>query len=458
MRHLHARVYSDDASESRSLTGKEKLVYGLGITAAGAAGGLFLGSLAVSAASSAAVALHTGVGHVFAGGLATSLKTAGLFGLRAVGLGALTAAGAAAGGMVGSILVGNEKKSIPVEDLQKVFDKYDTDRDGFIMNSQLKYVFKDLDLDLKKEEQNELFFKATNRHFDIYGDISYKDYLKLFQVKNLDGEGLREMLNNLFIKVEDSKGFVSLEDVKELLTVLNVNASDEDVEEVYRNVSHGGTGKLLSRLQFLEMFGFEPLKAVSETEESTETLKVEGNVSSGGNGTLFSQLQFLNIFDFEPLKSKSETQEPTERKQPPEVSDTQKTSETQQQVDGTVSNDGSGNFLSQLQFLDIFNFEPLKVLSEIKEPTETQQPPEIRETQESLETLKKPEGPEIQEILEAQKTKEIPGTQDSSETRMKPEIPETQESSEIQKKPEVPEFDPDKVTSILWNCFSCLSV
>ncbi|KAB7500230.1 Caltractin, partial [Armadillidium nasatum] len=402
MRHLHARVYSDDASESRSLTDKEKLVYGLGITAAGAAGGLFLGSLAVSAASSAAVAFHTGVGHVFAGGLVTSLKSAGLFGLRAAGLGALTAAGAAAGGMVGSILVGNEKKSIPVEDLQKVFDKYDTDRDGFIMNSQLKYVFKDLNLDLKKEEQNELFFKATNRHFDIYGDISYKDYLKLFQVKNLDGEGLREMLNNLFIKVEDSKGFVSLEDVKELLTILNVNASDEDVEEVYRNVSHGGTGKLLSRLQFLEMFGFEPLKAVSETEESTETPKVEGNVSSGGNGTLLSQLQFLNIFDFEPLKSKSETQEPTERKQPPEIPDTQK------KVDGTVSNDGSGNFLSRLQFLDIFNFDPLKVMSETQKPTETQQASEIRETQESLETLKKPEVPEVQEISETQKPTEIP--------------------------------------------------
>ncbi|RXG68058.1 hypothetical protein Avbf_05465 [Armadillidium vulgare] len=270
MAYLKARIYVDNKAASAGLSTGTKVAIGVGATVLSVAGAVLAAPLVLAgvgftaggvAAGTMAAAWQAAIGNVVAGSLFASLQSAGVIGLGAVGIGAAGAAGAAFGGIVGGIIANGVKMNIPVLNIQKTFDIYDSDQDGYLSAEFLRNILKDLEVEMSDKELGEKFKKATGCEFNNFTPISYEEFLSIFGLKIYKDKELAGILENLFVKVVIEKGKLVTDDVKGMLEVLNVNASEKHVEACFVGVL-GNQTENITLQQFLKIFG------VSKTENS----------------------------------------------------------------------------------------------------------------------------------------------------------------------------------------------
>ncbi|XP_050387267.1 probable calcium-binding protein CML27 [Argentina anserina] len=124
---------------------------------------------------------------------------------------------------------------VPIEEVQKVFSKFDENGDGLISGDELKNAFRDIGWEMKPEE-----VKTAMSEFDKDGDghIDLEEFTAL-----LDGSPSTKVLHDAFDLYDlDKNGLISTDELHEVLNRLGHNCSVAECATMISNVDVDGDG------------------------------------------------------------------------------------------------------------------------------------------------------------------------------------------------------------------------
>ena len=128
-----------------------------------------------------------------------------------------------------------------VAEYKAAFDIVDKDLDGLINASELDDIFKRLE---QKYNQIEIEEMINEIDIDSNKAIDFKEFLALMTKKIKDYEIEDELLETFKVFDKDGNGYISLDELKDIITRLDENISDLEVQEMLKEADDDNDGKL----------------------------------------------------------------------------------------------------------------------------------------------------------------------------------------------------------------------
>ena len=128
-----------------------------------------------------------------------------------------------------------------VAEYKAAFDIVDKDSDGLINASELDDIFKRLE---QKYNQIEIEEMINEIDIDSNKAIDFKEFLALMTKKIKDYEIEDELLETFKVFDKDGNGYISLDELKDIITRLDENISDLEVQEMLKEADDDNDGKL----------------------------------------------------------------------------------------------------------------------------------------------------------------------------------------------------------------------
>jgi calmodulin len=111
------------------------------------------------------------------------------------------------------------------------FDSFDKDNDGEISVSELGAVMKAMGENLTEAQLQNLISEADD---DGTGTINFNEFVKFISSKNRDDEAVkeRELLDAFQVFDRDQNGFISMDELRHILTSFGHKFDEEELEDI----------------------------------------------------------------------------------------------------------------------------------------------------------------------------------------------------------------------------------
>ena len=128
-----------------------------------------------------------------------------------------------------------------VAEYKAAFDIIDKDTDGLINAGELNEIFKRLD-----QRYNQIEIEEMINEIDIDGNkaIDFKEFLSLMTKKIKDYDIEDELLETFKVFDKDGNGYITLDELKNIISKLDDNISDLEVNEMLKEADDDNDGKI----------------------------------------------------------------------------------------------------------------------------------------------------------------------------------------------------------------------
>lgn len=128
-----------------------------------------------------------------------------------------------------------------VAEYKAAFDIIDKDGDGLIDSTELDELFKRLD-----QKYNQIEIEEMINEIDMDSDkaIDFKEFLALMTKKIKDYEIEDELLETFKVFDKDGNGYISLDELRDIINKLDQNISDIEINEMLKEADDDNDGKL----------------------------------------------------------------------------------------------------------------------------------------------------------------------------------------------------------------------
>ena len=155
-------------------------------------------------------------------------------------------------------LTGNE-----FEEIQKQFQKMDTDSDGKVTKEELKAYCLEQN-DIRTDIQIEYMMRVVD--LDNNGTIEFPEFLEMASFFGYNKQPYETQVKQMFKALDkNNDGYLYLEEIKHLWAIFtheNVDIpSDDEIAEIVENLDINGDGKI-DYNEFLSQFDFEEINCM----------------------------------------------------------------------------------------------------------------------------------------------------------------------------------------------------
>lgn len=136
-----------------------------------------------------------------------------------------------------------------LQEIKEAFEMFDTENQGFMETTQLKFAMRGLGFEPKKEEIKKLTAEVDK---EKTGKIDFDTFASLM-ARKLDEKGTREEILKAFqLFDEDNTGKISFENLKKVSEELGEAIADEELREMIAEADRDGDGQV-DREEFLRI-------------------------------------------------------------------------------------------------------------------------------------------------------------------------------------------------------------
>uniref|UniRef100_A0A0B6Y689 EF-hand domain-containing protein n=1 Tax=Arion vulgaris TaxID=1028688 RepID=A0A0B6Y689_9EUPU len=127
-----------------------------------------------------------------------------------------------------------------IQDFQEAFGLFDKDGDGYLSSSEIGVVIRSLGGVVTEAELQEM----TEQFDQKSGQVDFSDFLALMASIMTRKDSADELLEAFQVFDRDGRGFISVSELRHLMTHLGEKLSNDDVDEMIKEADINGTGQV----------------------------------------------------------------------------------------------------------------------------------------------------------------------------------------------------------------------
>ena len=136
------------------------------------------------------------------------------------------------------------RKSKKENEYKSIFDEYDKNKDGFIDKKELKLILNRIDKNLSQNEINDVFDQISSSGKGIDFD-DFLEFLNEIQTNKQENKtNVDEIITAFQYFDRDHNGYISIKEMKYILTSLGEKMSENEVKEIFDNCDLNKDGKI----------------------------------------------------------------------------------------------------------------------------------------------------------------------------------------------------------------------
>ena len=123
-----------------------------------------------------------------------------------------------------------------IEEYREAFNLFDRDNSGSISASELATVMKSLGLSPSETEITDLMNEIDQ---DGNHEIDFEEFLTLMARQSNTRDSAQEIIEAFKVFDKNGDGYISLSELKQVFNSIGEKLSDEELEEMFNEVSNG---------------------------------------------------------------------------------------------------------------------------------------------------------------------------------------------------------------------------
>ena len=118
------------------------------------------------------------------------------------------------------------------QEIKSIFEKYDSNKDGFVNSSELANIIKSINTDVSDEELLELLQEID---LEVNGEINFEKFVSIVNRREYDVDTEEELLNAFKIFDKEGNGLINLNELKNIMLKVGKNLSESEIDEMLRD-------------------------------------------------------------------------------------------------------------------------------------------------------------------------------------------------------------------------------
>ena len=118
------------------------------------------------------------------------------------------------------------------QEIKSIFEKYDSNKDGFVNSSELANIIKSINTDVSDEELLELLQEVE---LEVNGEINFEKFVSIVNRREYDVDTEEELLNAFKIFDKEGNGLINLNELKNIMLKVGKNLSESEIDEMLRD-------------------------------------------------------------------------------------------------------------------------------------------------------------------------------------------------------------------------------
>ena len=127
------------------------------------------------------------------------------------------------------------------QEIKEAFDLFDTDGSGAIDAKELKVAMRALGFEPKKEEIKRIMDEVDR---EGTGRIDFQAFMDMMQDRMAERDPVEEMKKAFKLFDVDSKGAITIKDLKRVAKELGENMTEEELTEMIEEADRSGSGNV----------------------------------------------------------------------------------------------------------------------------------------------------------------------------------------------------------------------
>ena len=117
------------------------------------------------------------------------------------------------------------------QEIKSIFEKYDSNKDGFVNSSELANIIKSINTDVSDEELLELLQEID---LEVNGEINFEKFVSIVNRREYDVDTEEELLNAFKIFDKEGNGLINLDELKHIMLQVGKNLSESEIDEMLK--------------------------------------------------------------------------------------------------------------------------------------------------------------------------------------------------------------------------------
>ena len=118
------------------------------------------------------------------------------------------------------------------QEIKSIFEKYDSNKDGFVNSSELANIIKSINTDVSDEELLELLQEID---LEVNGEINFEKFVSMVNRREYDVDTEEELLNAFKTFDKEGNGLINLNELKHVMLKVGKNLSESEIDEMLKD-------------------------------------------------------------------------------------------------------------------------------------------------------------------------------------------------------------------------------
>ena len=123
----------------------------------------------------------------------------------------------------------NNNEENKIGEYKNIFDKFDSNKDGFVNSLELANILKSIDINVSDEEIKQILLELD---LEKNGEINYEELLELVEKRQKETDPAEKVINAFKLFDKDGNGLINISELKHIISNFGNNIQESEINDL----------------------------------------------------------------------------------------------------------------------------------------------------------------------------------------------------------------------------------
>ena len=123
----------------------------------------------------------------------------------------------------------NNNEENKIGEYKNIFDKFDSNKDGFVNSLELANILKSIDINVSDEEIKQILLELD---LEKNGEINYEELLELVEKRQKETDPAEKVINAFKLFDKEGNGLINISELKHIISNFGNNIQESEINDL----------------------------------------------------------------------------------------------------------------------------------------------------------------------------------------------------------------------------------